>query len=131
MLDEVFGQLLQALAGRVLVAHSALVETTFLKRALAKRGLRLRGPVADTEVLGRTLLFDREHRLRSHLSLSELAQALGLPADRPHVAVGDALTTAQVFLSLASHLDAAHPETVGTLTSAEKRVHSLRLFHAG
>lgn len=130
-LEEAFDQLLHALAGRVLIAHSALVETTFLRRALAKHGLKLRGPVVDTEVLGRVLLFDRDHRLRTHLPLSELAQALGLPADRPHVAVGDALTTAQVFLSLASHLDAAHPETVGTLTTAEKRLDSLRLYHGG
>ena len=38
-----------------------------------------------------------------------------LPAHRPHTADGDALTTAQVFLALATHLDALEPQTVGSL----------------
>ena len=74
-------------------------------------------------------LFDREGRLRPHITLAELAAELGLPADRPHVAVGDALTTAQVFLALASHLDAEHRETVDSLAGAHRRIESLRLFH--
>ncbi len=130
-LEEAIGPLLGALAGRVLIAHSAAVETTFLRRALRQQGLKLRGPVVDTEVLGRVWLHARDGKLRRHVHLGELATALGLPADRPHVAVGDALTTAQVFLALASHLDAEHPETVDSLADAHHRLHSLRFFHAG
>jgi len=130
-LQEAIGPLLEALAGRVLIAHSALVETTFLRRALRQSGLKLRGRVVDTEVLGRVWMHELDGKLRRHVELGELAAALGLPADRPHVAIGDALTTAQVFLALASHLDAKHKETVGSLADAHHRLHSLRLFHAG
>jgi DNA polymerase III subunit epsilon len=130
-LHEAILPLLSALAGRVLIAHSASVEASFLRRALQDRGLRLRGPVVDTEVLGRVWEWERSGRLLKHMTLGELAEALGLPADRPHVAIGDALTTAQVFLALASHLDARHPETVTSLARAERRLHSLRHFDAG
>jgi DNA polymerase III subunit epsilon len=130
-LDEAIETLLDAIAGRALVVHMAAVERTFLGRALRQDGVRLRGPLVDTEVLGRLWLHDRDGRPLEHLALGELASALGLPADRPHDALGDALTTAQVFIALASHLDSAHRETVGSLARASHRLESLRLFHRG
>jgi DNA polymerase III subunit epsilon len=126
-LDDAIGTLLEALTGRVLVAHVASVETGFLSAALRRRGIRLLNPVVDTANLAVEL-----HRLRrvpaprgdgdppaklpvSSPGLSDLAQSLGLPAHRPHHADGDALTTAQVFLALAAHLDRLEPMTVGKL----------------
>ena len=47
--------------------------------------------------------------------LSDAARDLGLPVHRPHHADGDALTTAQLFLALATRLDAREPQTVGSL----------------
>jgi len=131
LLHEAIAPLLRVLAGRVLIAHTAPVETSFLRRALRERGVRRRGPVIDTEVLGCLWEWERSGSLRKHIALGELAAALGLPADRPHVAIGDALTTAQVFLALASHLDVRHSETVNSLARAERRLHSLRMFHSG
>lgn len=128
-LSETIGLLLLAITGRVLVVHTAAVERTFLGRALREKGLRLRGPVVDTEVLGRLWLHERDGELRRRLGLGELAGALGLPADRPHDALGDALTTAQVFIALATHLDASHAETVGSLARARRRLDGLRVFH--
>jgi len=53
-----------------------------------------------------------------------MARALGLPVHRPHHADGDALTTAQVFLALATHLDVLERQTVGSLESyGRKRAH--------
>jgi DNA polymerase-3 subunit epsilon len=113
-LDEVLDELLEALTGRVLVAHSAPVETGFLGAALQARGLKLRNPVVDTAHLGVELA-----RLRREpepdRGLSEVARWLGLPVHRPHHAEGDALTTAQAFLALATHLEAFGPVTVGSL----------------
>jgi DNA polymerase III epsilon subunit-like protein len=34
---------------------------------------------------------------------------------RPHVAEGDALTTAQLFLALVTHLERAEPQTIASL----------------
>jgi len=126
-LERVLDDLLAALAGRVLVAHGAEVETGFLRPLLESRGVDLRNPVIDTAALGLELWrLRRRPPLRlageesaaaavSSPGLSELARALGLPAHRPHHADGDALTTAQVFLALATHLEEFRPVTVGSL----------------
>ena len=110
VLADAIGPLLRTITGRALVAHTAAV---------------------DTEVLGRLWLHQRDGHLRRRLGLGEIARALRLPADRPHDALGDALTTAQVFIALATHLDALHAETVGSLARARRRLDTLRAFHVG
>ncbi len=130
-LATALGPLLRAIAGRGLIVHTAAVERAFLGRALRERGLRRRGPIIDTEVLGRAWLHERDGDAPGRLSLGVLATALGLPAERPHDALGDALTTAQAFIALATHLDAKHPETVGSLERAERRLATLRAFDPG
>ena len=52
-----------------------------------------------------------DRRCRSRISHG----TLGLPVHSPHVAEGDALTTAQLFLALATHLDQMEPQTIGSL----------------
>ncbi len=59
-------------------------------------------------------------------SLGELARRCGLPVHSPHTAIGDALTTAQLFIALAAHLDALDAETVGRLARAGQRLKALR-----
>jgi DNA polymerase-3 subunit epsilon len=113
-LDEVLDLILEALAGRVLVAHVAWIERGFLQTALRSEGLRLAEPVLDTaslavEVLGIGGADDPPE-------LAEVARRLGLPVHRPHVAEGDALTTAQVFLALATRLDRRKTQTVDSLS---------------
>jgi DNA polymerase III subunit epsilon len=122
------GPLLEAMAGRVLIFHSAAIDRPFLRQALRQKGMRLRNPFVDTEVLGRLWLYERDGYLHRRLSLGELASALELPADRPHDSLGDALTTAQVFIALATHLDAMRPETVSSLVRASHRVDAVRTF---
>jgi DNA polymerase III subunit epsilon len=126
-LEELLDGLLEALSGRALVAHVASIEAGFLSTALEARGLALRNPVVDTAALAVEL-----SRLRrepapadsdeipagiaiSSPGLGNLARWVGLPVHRPHHSEGDALTTAQVFLALASHLEAFNPVTLGTL----------------
>jgi DNA polymerase-3 subunit epsilon len=120
--------LLEAIAGRVIVFHSAAIDRPFLKRALREKGARLRHPFVDTEVLGRLWLHEQEGTLHRGLALGELAAALGVPAEQPHDSLADALTTAQVFIALATHLDARRPETVGSLVRASHRVDAVRVF---
>jgi DNA polymerase-3 subunit epsilon len=112
--------LLDAISGRPLVAHVAAVERAFLGAALATRKLELENPVIDTAALAREWQHRRWRlgRALRHppaIGLSDLAKSLGLPVHRPHRADGDALTTAQVFIALATHLDARKPQTVGSL----------------
>jgi DNA polymerase-3 subunit epsilon len=127
-LDEAIDPLLAAMAGRIPVVHAAAVERSFLTPALRSQGLRLRRPMVDTAVLGLLWLHERDGRDRRHLTLAELAGELGLPSHRPHEAAGDALTTAQTFIALASLLDARSPESVRSLVRADRRVERIRAF---
>lgn len=128
-LAEAISTLLQAITGRVLVVHTAAVERAFLGRALREQGLRLRGPMVDTEPLGCLWLHERDGGVRRRLALGDLATSLQLPGERPHDALGDALTTAQAFIALATHLDALHRETVRSLSHAARRLEAIRVLH--
>lgn len=120
-------KIMEALTGRVVVAHFAPVEEGFLRVAFDGQGLSFRNSVLDTVDLAAELA----RRLRrgpfglvaprdpntpdSSPGLSDLCQSLGLPIHRPHHADGDALTAAQAFIALASRLDAIEPQTVGSM----------------
>jgi DNA polymerase-3 subunit epsilon len=125
-LDVAIDPLLAVMAGRIPVVHVAAIERGFLRPALRRQGVRLRGPMIDTSVLGLIWLHERDGHGPRHTSLSELAAALGLPSHHPHDAVGDALTTAQAFVALATHLDALQAESVRSLASAAQRLELLR-----
>lgn len=116
-LSDLIEGLIEALTGRAIVAHVADVERGFLGAALRRRGLELRNPVVDTADLHRELrrLGREAPSERDPIALSDLARDLGLPVHRPHHADGDALTTAQAFIALATHLDAFEAQTLGTL----------------
>lgn len=116
-LSALIGALLEALGGRVLVAHVAALEEGFLRAALGAHGVELRNPVADTAAMAARLAQLRGHQraARRTIGLSPLARSLGLPVHRPHHADGDALTTAQAFIALAAHLEAYEPVSVGSL----------------
>lgn len=110
-----------ALTGSVLVAHAAWIERAFLDAALRTAGARLRGPVIDTLALGRRVLTMRGAAVPEHIALGRLARTLGLPVHRPHHADGDALTAAQVFLALATALEADRRSSVSQLVAVSRR----------
>jgi DNA polymerase-3 subunit epsilon len=118
-----------ALEGRIMVAHAAWIEQGFLRPHLRALGRRAPRRVVDTGLLWRTLSIERGRSDPGMCALSAIATALGLPAHRPHVAEGDALTTAQVFLALATHLEAHGRATVGALTSAGWQLRGWALWH--
>jgi len=116
-LRDLLDGLLESLTGRAVVAHVAAVERSFLGAAFAEHRLRFRNPIVDTAALALELGRRRRHpTLRTPpIGLSHVAQGLGLPVHRPHHADGDALTTAQAFIALATLLDAVKPQTLGSL----------------
>jgi DNA polymerase-3 subunit epsilon len=118
--EEAIERLIAALIGRVPVFHTAAVERAFLGRAFSRHRVRLPA-AADTEVLGRWWLGERDGVAPAGLALSTLSRLLGQQSETPHHALGDALTTAGAFLALATHLDAYEPQTVGSLVSARNR----------
>ena len=116
-LSEVIDQLLEPLTGRAIIAHVADVERGFLRAALAERGLELRNRIVDTAAMDRELRRLRREPPTEHepVGLSAMARELGLPVHRPHHAEGDALTTAQAFIALATHLEVFAPQTLSSL----------------
>jgi DNA polymerase III subunit epsilon len=120
-LEESLDPILDALTGRVLVAHAAPVHVGFLSAALNCLGVCLRGPALDTAMLAARLPgraaadADRPQAVDTAPGLSTAAAGMGLPVHRPHQASGEALTAAQLFMALASHLDQVHPQSVGSL----------------
>jgi DNA polymerase-3 subunit epsilon len=120
-LEEAIDLVLGAMAGRVPVFHTAAIEAGFLSRQFSRRRVRLPA-AADTEALGRRWLLHRDGDAPAHgISLGRLAVALGQPAEAPHHALGDALTTAKAFVALASLLDEVQPQTVGSLVGVDVR----------
>ncbi len=118
--DESVDVLLEALTGRVLVAHAAWVERAFLRRAFRARQVPAPRIVVDTAALARRAGL-APVGASGEPSLELLARDLGLPGHEPHHALGDALTTAEVFLALSTRLDADASQTVGSLVSASRR----------
>jgi DNA polymerase-3 subunit epsilon len=116
---------LGTLAGRIPVFHTGAVERAFLRPAFARSRVRLPA-AADTEVLGRLWLRERDGIAPAGLSLERLATVLGMSAEVPHHALGDALTTANAFIALATHLDGVERQTVRTLVRAEDRLRGAR-----
>jgi DNA polymerase III subunit epsilon len=115
-LSDALDLMLSSLTGRALVAHVAWVERGFLEAILRPIGLRPPEPVIDTAVLAARVLAPSAADAYQP-RLSDVARSLGLPVHSPHTATGDALTTAQVFLALATRLDRAAPQTVGSLAA--------------
>jgi DNA polymerase-3 subunit epsilon len=120
-MSEVLGELLGALAGRALVAHVATLEERFVRRAMLAAGISFRNPVIDTHALAIELYSRQRLRGPEAIRLAALARELGLPVHRPHDAAGDVLTTTQVFLALATQLEAIEPQTIGSLSELRHR----------
>jgi DNA polymerase-3 subunit epsilon len=110
--------------GRTPVVHAQWVERTFLRKA----GCPLPRRIVDTALLWRVLSIERGHGDPGTCSLSTIAAGLGLPAHRPHTAEGDTLTSAQVFLAMATHLEARGRGTVRALTSARRYVRTSQVW---
>jgi DNA polymerase-3 subunit epsilon len=104
---QVAQQVAHRLAGRIVVAHAAWIERAFLTPLLRQAGARFAARVIDTAALARALGYAAGTRDGHEPSLELLARQLSLPVYAPHHALGDAVTTAAVFLAMAAR--AAQP----------------------
>jgi DNA polymerase-3 subunit epsilon len=109
LLDDVLAELLETMAGKVMIAHHALVETSFLSDACQRvYGVGLTVPVIDTQALAKRT-FERRHIAfkGSDLRLHALGERYHLPRYGAHNALSDALAAAELFLAQASHSDSS------------------------
>ena len=109
-IGEVLPVLMGRLAGRIPVGHKALdFDVGFLSRALEQTyGVPFGGPVLDTARLGEHLGSRVLHLRYGAVStrLADLARQYGLCVYREHDALADALTCAQLFLVMATRMEA-------------------------
>ncbi len=104
-LCDVLQRLLQALTGRVLIAHNARVEQSFIDHACRRCfGGPFFVPTIDTMQLALRRLRQRGQSPRSgELRLGALREQYGLPRYRAHNALTDALASAELFLAQQAH----------------------------
>jgi DNA polymerase-3 subunit epsilon len=120
LIGEVADDLRRQLEGRVLVAHAAWVEQAFLGRVVPgmRRG---RPPTVDTAALLRATGL-AESGTGHEPDVEDVAGSLGLCVHTPHHALGDAATTAEVFLATVSRLERERPSlTARTLVEVSRR----------
>lgn len=106
-LPEVLRELRAALAGRALLAHHATFDLGFLRAAFREAGERMpRVPAVCTLTLHKRLLRadDLAAWPAGALRLWTARERYGLPAGRPHDALGDALACAELYLGQAAEL---------------------------
>ena len=96
-----------ALGGRFLITWFAIVEASFLGKLYGTRARTWLRRCIDVRVLVARLLGNEGARM----TLEQAADRLGVPVASPHHALDDALVTAQLFLVVASRLEA---EGIGT-----------------
>lgn len=102
-----------ALHHRFIVAWTAEVESAFLSATFGRSPAWWVRRIIDTRVLVRSL--EQAHERDNQASLSATADRFGVPVDDPHHALDDALTTAQLFLALATAMSQQRDATPRTL----------------
>lgn len=104
-LADVLAELLPVLAGKVMIAHHATIETRFLGNAcrrLWRVGLPVR--VVDTQVVAHQIFERRQIAFKnSDLRLHSLGERYHLPRYGAHNALSDALAAAELFLAMAAY----------------------------
>ena len=120
-LSECVATLDGLIGDRPVVAHCAWIERSFLRKAFRRSYLPFTSPIVDTAVLVRHIL-DLDLEPEQAVSLEYAAMALGLPVHSPHHALGDALTTASLFIALAAKLGRAETMTTSRLLQLSETV---------
>ena len=116
-LGVILADLLAVLAGKVLIAHHAQIETTFISRACQQvYGLPMPVPVVDTQVLAQRQLERRQIAYKgSDLRLHALGERYNLPRYAAHNAFYDALSAAELFLAQVANLGDGRALTLRSL----------------
>jgi DNA polymerase-3 subunit epsilon len=105
-LKQVLPEILEQLAGRVMLVHFAGIEQGFLDRACRRLyGAPFVIRTIDTLVLARRLFEIRNHTIQpSNLRLFNLRPLFNLPQYKAHNALSDALATGELFLAMAAEM---------------------------
>lgn len=106
----------------VLVGHNVAFDMRFLKLKEAASGVRFAQPILDT-----LLLSSVAHPAEASHGLETITARLGVPLSPRHTALGDALSTAEVFLKLLPLLGQRGIVTLAQAREAARSTYFARL----
>lgn len=103
-LESALDLLIKMLTGKVLVAHHAIIEASFLNKAcLQIYGCGFMVPVLDTLAIEAQFLAKDQHQ--NGLTLSQCSKRYNLPQYKMHDALSDALSCAELLLAQCAYHD--------------------------
>lgn len=112
--EQAMEELLQAMAGRVLVFHHAGLDMKFLNRLSQQLyQVELQALVIDTMQIELKRLRYRQENEQPKVRLHDCRQRYNLPSYAAHNATIDAIATAELWLAQISHITADKPTTLG------------------
>lgn len=105
-ISQAIEAILQHLAGKIMLVHFRRIEQQFLDSACRKLyGTPFIVPTIDTMHIAESLLIRENHTIiANELRLFNLLRKYHLPQYRAHDALYDALSTAELFLAMASDI---------------------------
>ena len=106
----------------VLVAYNAAFDMKFLELKQAEAGVRFNNPVLDALLLSIYVSPDEPDP-----SLSAMAERLGVEVVGRHTALGDAMTTAGIWVKVLDMLEARSVQTLGQAQRISNRLAAERL----
>jgi len=116
-LEEVLPCFFSFAKDTVLVAHCAYFDLLFLQAAEKRTGIRFNNPVLDT-----LLLSSLVHSSEKDHELECIATRMGTTLYARHTSLGDAMTTAEIFLKLVPLLQQKGIQTLGQALQASERI---------
>jgi DNA polymerase-3 subunit epsilon len=121
-IETVLPRFRQFVADTVLVGHNIAFDMKLLKLKEKTTRIRFTNPVLDTLLLSAVL-----HPVHEQHDMENIARRLGISMIGRHTALGDALTTAQIFLKLIPILNSNGILTLGDAIHASKNSYYARL----
>jgi DNA polymerase-3 subunit epsilon len=119
-IEDVLPAFLSFADGCVLVGHEVSFDLRFLSYAAERLGLP--GPTGEHPVLDTLLLSEVLHGPLGAHRLEDVARRLGIAVRGRHSALGDALTTAEIFVRLIGLLKNRGIQSLGQAVDASGRV---------
>jgi len=124
VITEVLPRFHRFVEDTVIVGHNVAFDMRFFEIKQAKTGLRFTNPVLDTLLLALVV-----HPNQEDNSLEAIATRFGVKVSGRHTAMGDTLTTAQVFLALIPLLAERGILTLGQASAACKNTEQARISY--